>query len=106
MKQLKLHVSNSDIKNGEQANPQDCAIARTLKRNKQLNLKDVSVLHNVCTIKTINKRGKINTYRASLPEEAQNFIKKFDHGKAVAPLAFVLNFVKSKQAELVHTTSW
>lgn len=96
MKQLRLNVSNSDIKNGEKANPQDCAIAKTLKRNKHIKVKSVSVLQHACTIKAQGKNGKAQYFRAELPAEARNFISNFDHGYAVAPLSFVLNFVKTK----------
>jgi hypothetical protein len=106
MKQLKLHVSKSDIKNGELANPQNCAIARTLKRNKHIKIRSVSVLPSVCTIKTINKSGKTQTLRASLSEEAREFITNFDHGLPVMPFKLVLNFAKNNASQLTSVTNW
>jgi len=94
MKSLKLRVSSSDITNGERSNPQNCAIARTIKRNNNIKkLKGVSVFHNVCIIKK-EEKGKIQNYRAEVPYEAQNFIRNFDHGVAVVPFNLSLNFVK------------
>lgn len=93
MKHLKLKVSNTDIKNGEKSNPQNCAIAKSLKRNKTIKVKNVSVFHNVCIIRR-EEKGKLKTYRAQLPSEAQTFVSNFDHGVAVTPLSLSLKFVK------------
>jgi hypothetical protein len=99
MKYLKLKVSNSDIKNGERSNPQNCAIAKSLKRSKNIKASNVSVFHNVCIIKKV-KNGKTQTYRAHLPQSAQDFVSKFDHGFAVNPFSLSLELVKvsKKQA--------
>ena len=93
MKSLRLNISNTDIKNGETANPQNCAIAKSLKRNKAIKTNSVSVFHNVCIVRN-EEKGKTNTYRAELPYEAQTFVREFDHGLAVVPFKVSLNFVR------------
>jgi len=94
MKSLKLRVSSSDINDGERSNPQNCAIARTLKRNNKIKkLKSVSVFHNVCIIKK-EEKGRIQNYRAEMPYDAQSFIRDFDHGAAVVPFRLTLDFKK------------
>lgn len=98
MKHLKLKVSNSDIKNGEKSNPQNCAIAKSLKRNKDIKVTGVSVFHNVCIIRN-EVKGKTQTYRAELPYEAQSFVSKFDHGVAVNPFSMSLKFVKVSEKQ-------
>jgi hypothetical protein len=97
MKSLKLRVSSTDIKNGEKSNPQACAIARSLKRSKT-KLKSVSVFHSICIVKKTEK-GKVQNYRAYLPSEAQVFVKSFDHGLAVTPFSFSLDFKKVSNKE-------
>lgn len=102
MKYLKLKVSNSDIKNGEKSNPQNCAIAKSLKRNKDIKISGVSVFHNVCIIRK-EVKGKTQTYRAQLPQGAQDFVSKFDHGFAVNPFSLSLKFVKVSEKQAYHS---
>ena len=87
---MKKHITitNKNIKEGELANPENCAIARSLKDSIR-NLKGVSVLAD--HIKIDLKSGK--SYRADMPKEGTNFIKRFDRGQAVNKLKLDLNFV-------------
>lgn len=83
-----ITISNKNIKEGELANPENCAIARSLKDSIR-NLKTVSVLAD--HIKISLKNGK--SYEAEMPKEGTNFIKRFDRGQAVNKLKLDLNFV-------------
>lgn len=83
-----ITITNKNIKEGELANPENCAIARSLKDSIR-SLKTVSVLAD--HIKIALKNGK--SYRADMPKEGTNFIKRFDRGQAVNKLKLDLNFV-------------
>jgi hypothetical protein len=87
---MKKHITitNKNIKEGELANPENCAIARSLKDSIR-NLKTVSVLAD--HIKIGLKNGK--SYSAEMPKEGTNFIKRFDRGQAVNKFKLDLNFV-------------
>lgn len=87
---MKKHitVTNKNIKEGELANPENCAIARSLKGNIRT-LKTVSVLAD--HIKISLKSGK--SYFAEMPKQGTNFIKRFDRGQAVNKIELDLNFV-------------
>jgi len=87
---MKKHitVTNKNIKEGELANPENCAIARSLKDSIR-SLKTVSVLAD--HIKISLKNGK--SYYADMPKQGTNFIKRFDRGQAVNKLNLDLNFV-------------
>jgi len=80
---------------GEKSNPNSCAIARSVKRNKKVNVKSVSVFHDVCILKKTDKSGKLESYVAALPTFAQNFVRNFDHKLKVQPFSLNLNFVKT-----------
>ena len=92
---LNFKITKNDIKDGERSNPSNCAIARSVKRNKNITVKSVSVFHDVCILKKVNKAGKLSSYVASLPEKAQNFVRNFDHNLKVIPFALNLNFIKT-----------
>lgn len=92
---LNFKITKNDIKDGERSNPSNCAIARSVKRNKNIIVKSVSVFHDVCILKKTNKSGKISNYVASLPEKAQNFVRNFDHNLKVLPFALNLSFKKT-----------
>ena len=87
---MKKHITitNKNIKEGELANPENCAIARSLKDSIR-SLKTVSVLAD--HIKMTLKNNK--SYCAEMPKQGTNFIKRFDRGQAVAKLELDLNFV-------------
>jgi len=92
---LNFRITKKDIKDGERSNPSNCAIARSVKRNKKVNLKSVSVFHDVCILKKVNAAGKISSYVAYLPHKAQTFVRNFDHKLKVQPFALNLNFSKT-----------
>jgi len=87
---LNLSVSKGDIENGEKAQPNNCAIAKALKRNVA-GLKEVAVFVNHAHFK-VNKNKKSINYVCSMPKEASKFIRDFDRGLAVAPFKLKLNF--------------
>jgi len=92
---LNFRITKNDIKGGEKSNPSNCAIARSVKRNKKVNIKSVSVFHDVCILKKTDKSGKLVSYVAALPTNAQNFVRNFDHSLRVQPFSLNLNFVKT-----------
>lgn len=95
---LNLRITKNDIKDGERSNPSNCAIARSIKRNKNITVKSVSVFHDVCIVKKANKSGNLASYVATLPQKAQTFVRNFDHSLRVTPFALNLNFAKTSSA--------
>ena len=82
MKHMSFNITNKDISKGIQTDPKGCAIARAIYRNKMI--KSVKVFHDTCHIQVIEK-NKIKSYRATMPDEARAFVRRFDSGLAVAP---------------------
>lgn len=83
-----INITNKNITEGEKANPQNCAIARAIKR--QLNgekIKNIAVLPSHITLET-NRKHLI----AKMPKEGTEFIKRFDRGLAVAAFELKLSF--------------
>ena len=74
----KINITEKNIFEGEKANPQNCAIARAIKRNMKSKVMSVSVLPSHVTLKIDNKI----------------FIKRFDKGTAVNPFQLKLKFRK------------
>lgn len=101
MRKTSVRITNSNIKNGEQANPGKCPIANSLKDNIK-NLTFVSVLPNETTIK-VKKGNRITAYKSTLNSKAKTFIKNFDDGEAVKPFSLTFNFkrISNSLAELV-----
>jgi len=83
-----IKITNKNIKEGTLADPQGCAIARSL-RSSIRNLDSVSVLADHVKISLKNKKS----YIADMPSKGTNFIKRFDRGQSVNPLELELNFV-------------
>jgi hypothetical protein len=83
-----IKVTNKNIQEGSLADPQGCAIAKSLKASIR-NLDGVSVLAD--QIKIFLKNGK--SYSAVMPIEGTKFIKRFDRGQPVNPLKLKLEFV-------------
>lgn len=83
-----IQITNKNIQEGSLADPQGCAIAKSLHSNIR-NLSGVSVLAD--KIKIFLKNGK--TYSAVMPAKGTNFIRKFDRGLPVSSLKLELNFV-------------
>jgi hypothetical protein len=89
MKQLKFKITNKNILEGEKANPQNCAIARSIKSKMKKKIEEVSVLPSHVTLKIDEK-----IFVAPMPKEATNFIKRFDRGLAVNAFELNLKFKK------------
>ena len=89
MKQLKFKITGKNILEGEKANPQNCAIARSIKSKMKNKIEEVSVLPSHVTLKIDEK-----IFVAKMPEQAASFIKKFDRGLAVNPFKLNLKFKK------------
>ena len=51
----KINITEKNIFEGEKANPQNCAIARAIKRNMKSKVMSVSVLPSHVTLKIDNK---------------------------------------------------
>ena len=88
MKHMSFGITNKDITKGKQADPNGCAIARAMYRNRKV--KSVKVFHDTCHIQVVEK-NKIKSYRAQMPEEARTFVRRFDAGLAVAPFHLTVN---------------
>jgi hypothetical protein len=65
-----INITEKNIFEGEKANPENCAIARAIKRNMKGKLMSVSVLPSHIVVKTKNKE-----YIAAMPKEGSSFIK-------------------------------
>jgi len=84
-----IKISNTNILEGEKANPQNCAIARAIKSKMKKKITSVSVLPTQVVL-TIDKKMFI----AKMPKSGANFIKRFDRGQAVNTLELNLKFKK------------
>lgn len=83
----KINITERNIFEGEIANPQNCAIARAIKKNMKGKISSISVLPSHVNIKIKNKN-----YTATMPEIGASFIKRFDKGEAVNSFVLNLNF--------------
>lgn len=92
---LNFRITKNDIKDGERSNPSNCAIARSVKRNRNITVKSVGVFHDVCILKKTDAAGKTSSYVAYLPTKAQTFVRNFDHDLKVQPFSLNLNFFKT-----------
>jgi hypothetical protein len=84
-----IKITNTNILEGEKANPQNCAIARAIKSKMKKKITSVSVLPTQVVL-TIDKKMFI----AKMPKSGANFIKRFDRGQAVNSLELNLKFKK------------
>ena len=89
---VNLNITNENINSGIRAMPGACPIANSIMESMS-NITYVSVLPYDTTIK-IKKGNRLEAYRATMPKHANNFIKKFDNGTAVAPFRLNINFKK------------
>lgn len=94
--QLNIRVTHNDIKQGERSNPKDCAIAKSLKRNRKLNATSVSVFYDKCVVQ-VQENGRVQNYVGNLNDIASTFVHKFDHRKMVKPFSFRLNLGKASK---------
>ena len=84
-----IKITNSNILEGEKANPQNCAIARAIKSKLKKKVQEVSVLPAQVILKIDKKM-----FVAEMPKEGTNFIKRFDRGLAVNAFELNLKFKK------------
>jgi hypothetical protein len=84
-----IKITDTNILEGEKANPQNCAIARAIKGKMKKRITDVSVLPSHVTLRIDNK-----IFVAEMPKAGANFIKRFDRGQAVNSFKLDLNFKK------------
>ena len=84
-----IKINNKNIRRGEKANPQNCAIAKAIKEQMKQKISNVSVLPSRIVLSIKNKN-----YFAQMPNEGKNFIKRFDRGLAVNPFVLKLKFKK------------
>jgi hypothetical protein len=84
-----IKITDTNILEGEKANPQNCAIARAIKSKMKKKITNVSVLPTQ-VILTIDKKMFI----AKMPKSGTNFIKRFDRGQAVNAFKLDLKFKK------------
>jgi hypothetical protein len=82
-----IKITEQNIFEGEMANPQNCAIARAIKRNMKGKLMSISVLPSHVTLRMDNKM-----FVAKMPKSGASFIKRFDHRQPVNPFELNLNF--------------
>lgn len=82
-------ITNKNILEGEKANPQNCAIARSIKNEMKKKIKNVSVLPT----QVILEMDK-NMFIAEMPKNGTDFIKRFDRGLAVNAFKLNLKFKK------------
>jgi hypothetical protein len=85
----KINITNTNILEGEKANPQNCAIAKAIKSKIKKKITNVSVLPSHVTL-TIDRK----MFVAKMPKSGANFIKRFDRGLAINPIELKLNFKK------------
>lgn len=83
----KISITQRNIFEGEIANPQNCAIARAIKKNMKGKVSSISVLPSHVNIKMKNKE-----YTAVMPKIGAEFIKRFDKGQSVNSFILNLNF--------------
>jgi len=88
----KINVTNTNILEGEKANPQNCAIAKAIKSKMKKKISSVSVLPSHVTLKIDNKM-----FVAKMPKAGADFIKRFDRGQAVNAFELNLKFRKGFQ---------
>jgi hypothetical protein len=84
-----INITERNIFEGEKANPQNCAIARAIKKEMKGKINSVSVLPSHIVVKMKNQE-----YIALMPKVGADFIKRFDHGQAVNSFSLKLNFKK------------
>lgn len=82
-------ITDKNILEGEKANPQNCAIARSIKNSMRKKIKNVSVLPSQVILEIDRKM-----FVAEMPKDGTNFIKRFDRGLAVNPFELNLKFKK------------
>lgn len=82
-----INITERNIFEGEKANPQNCAIARAIKKNMKGKVTSIAVLPSHVNMKIKNKE-----YTAVMPKAGAEFIKRFDEGQAVNSFSLNLKF--------------
>jgi hypothetical protein len=85
----KLNITEKNILEGERANPENCAIARSIKGKIRNKITNLSVLPSHVVL-SFNKKN----YIAEMPKEGAEFIKRFDRGLPVNSFKLNLKFKK------------
>lgn len=92
IRKVKLKITNSNIKKGIMADPNNCPIANAIKKQIK-GLAFVSVLADRAFVGVKNGK-KTTTFNSKLSKEASSFVKSFDRGLAVCPFKFELVLTK------------
>jgi len=100
--QLNVRITQRDIKQGERSNPKDCAIAKSLKRNRNLNASSVCVFYDKCVVQ-VQEQGRVQNYVGSLNDVASTFVHRFDHRKMVKPFSFKIELHKASKDDVYAT---
>jgi hypothetical protein len=88
---MKLKITKSDIRNGKQHDPSNCAVARSIKRqyrakHQKKELMDVNVLPgHVCI--HVFENNKVVSYGAKMPVKGTSFVEQFDNDMTVKPMS-------------------
>lgn len=90
---IKLNVTNKNIRDAKVADPSNCPIAKALKRSVK-GLRDVYVYGKNAHI-TIKNGNRCTRYTTDLAQIASSFVRRFDAGLAVLPFKFTLSFKKA-----------
>lgn len=90
---IKLNVTNKNIRDAEIADPSNCPIAKALKRSVK-GLKNVFVYGKNAHI-TIKNGNRCQRYTTDLAQIASTFVRRFDAGLSVLPFKFTLNFKRA-----------
>jgi hypothetical protein len=86
----KINITENNILDGKKANPQNCAIAKAIRREFKNKILDISVLPSHIALSLKNREELF----AKMPKEGADFIKRFDRGLPVNRLKLNLNFTK------------
>ena len=87
---MKFKITKSDINQGKQHDPSNCAIARSIRRqyrtkHQKKELMDVNVLPGHVSIHVF-ENNKVVTYGAKMPIKGTTFVENFDNDITVKPL--------------------
>lgn len=107
---MKITVTQEDIREGARANCLKCPIALALERAlKPLLELDIwyRVQVNEDNVEITNTGAESGRFAALLPEEAEEFIRRFDNRQPVEPFEFELNlgWLESEIKELNNGNS-
>jgi len=85
----RIEVTAEDIAHGVREDCERCPISRALTR--ALPIRSVIVEGGVQGV-AVQEKGTFYRFFATLPEDADAFVERFDRGEDVAPFAFDLRF--------------